>query len=161
MTRVAKLTVLAAIASSALVGLSGCAQESTIDARKRDGGNVSEQLEGESEWGGDQGPSYTPTAQLPATFPSGAVPFPPDSTVFDAGERTPGTWFVVLNVPSSESIDVAVTLLKDSGFRVLSSEGTGTQRVVTLRSDSYDVTFLTVEGADGALQLSYDVTQVR
>lgn len=147
------------LATAALLALTGCQPERSVDALKQKGGNVSEQVEGETSWGGSEGPEYTPTASLPASFPTDAIPFPPSATLYDAGERSAGVWFAVVNVADTAAMDEAVTLLTSTGFTVVSDDVSGENRAVVFRSAQYDVTLLNVTNDSGQLQLSYDIAQ--
>lgn len=143
---------------AALLTLTGCQPERSVDALKEKGGNVSEQVEGETSWGGDEGPEYTPTASLPSSFPVDAVPFPSSATLYDAGERSAGVWFAVVNVSDQAAMDEAVSLLTSKGFSVTSDETSGENRSVELESEQYKVMLLNVTD-NGQVRLSYDISQ--
>lgn len=149
----------AGLVAAAVFMLTACQPEPATDALKAQGGNVSEQVEGETSWGGDEGPEYTPNASLPATFPATVIVFPSSATLYDAGERSAGVWFAVVNVADDAAMDEAVQLLTSNGFAVISDERSGENRSVVLESSQYSVTLLNVTSSSGQRQLSYDVSQ--
>lgn len=155
----ASMIVSLGLAFAMLFALTGCQPEPAVDALKKSGGNVSEQVEGETSWGADEGPEYTPNASLPASFPTSAVVFPSSATLYDSGERSAGVWFAVVNVPDIAAMDEAVQLLTSNGFTIVNDERQGENRAVTAESDRFTLTLLNVKGAEGQQQLSYDIAQ--
>lgn len=136
--------------------VAACQPEPTSIDDLKDGGNVSEQVEGETTWGGGQGPEYTPNTEFPASFPRNLIPLA-DGDIVDVGERDPGVWFVNINVSEIAALDDAVQKLQAAGFTVLSDQSAGADRAITLQSDRFDINLLSISG-DGIVTLSYDVT---
>jgi len=136
--------------------VAACQPEPTTIDDLKDGGNVTEQVEGETTWGGSQGPEYTPNTDFPASFPRNLVPLI-DGNIVDVGERDPGVWFVNINVSEISALDDAVQKLQAAGFTVLSDQSAGVDRALTLQSDRFDINLLSITG-DGIITLSYDIT---
>lgn len=145
---------ISAAAVTALLTLTACQPETPTDELKKKG-KVSEQAEGETSWGGGEGPEYTPTPELPGSFPSSEVPLA-DGPVIDAGERSPGDWFANVSVPDDAATEAAVQKLTGAGFTIITDEAPGDDRQVVLQSPAYEVRMLAI-GADGSITLSYEV----
>lgn len=138
------------------LSLSACQPEPTSVDSLKDGGNVSEQVEGETTWGGGDGPEYTPNTTIPESFPKDLVPLA-DGPIIDVGERSPGVWYVNIQVSEIAALDSAVQKLEAAGFAVLSDEQAGQDRALTMQSERFDINLLSVSG-DGTVTLSYDIT---
>lgn len=155
LVRITSTAVGTVLAGAVLLSVTGCQPESPVDKLKGKG-NVSEQVEGETTWGGGDGPEYTPQPTLPSSFPVADIPLA-DGTITDAGERSPGVWFANVRVPDVAAVESALNKLKAAGFAIKSDEEAGSDRAVTLQNERYDINFLTISETDG-VTISYDVT---
>lgn len=136
--------------------LTACQPEPTSIDSLKDGGNVSEQVEGETTWGGGEGPEYTPNTVFPESFPRESIPLA-DGNVIDVGERSPGVWYVNIDVSEVAAFDVAMSKLEAAGFSILSDQAAGSDRAATLENERFDINLLSVSG-DGTVTLSYDIS---
>lgn len=145
----------AAILLSMSLTLTACQQPNPTDELKSQG-KTSQQVDGETSWGGGEGPSYTPSPQLPASFPVTEVPLA-EGNVVDAGERAAGHWFVNVEVTAPTDISSAIDALKNAGFSLVSQSDTGSGMAAELKNQTYAVTLLSITSDSGEI-LSYEVS---
>lgn len=150
-----RLLVAGVIVISTTMALSACQPESPTDELKKTG-KTSQQVDGETTWGGGEGPEYTPSPGLPSGFPTSEIPLA-DGDIVDAGERSPGVWFVNIQAQSDTALSAAVDKLTAAGFTTVSDEKTGADRALVLENDRYTVNLLSIHGAD-QIVLSYDIS---
>jgi hypothetical protein len=148
-------TLAGTLAFAAVITLSACQAESATDELKKNG-KTSQQVDGETTWGGGEGPAYTPTPTLPSTFPVADIPLA-DGAIIDAGERAQGIWFVNVDAGNDSAMNTALDKLATAGFVTLSDEAVGTDRAVQLENARYTVNLLSIHGAD-TTTLSYDIS---
>lgn len=151
-----RLLSATAIIIGSLTTLSACQPEPAGVESLKGEGDVTQQVEGETTWGDDEGPEYVPNVNLPETFPKDAIPLP-SGDIVDTGERAPGVWFVNIKVPDAAAVDAALSQLQAAGFAMKSDTAAGKDRAVTLENERYDINFLSIAG-DGTITLSYDIT---
>lgn len=151
-----RMLVVPSLLTASLLALTACQPEpSGVESLKGEG-DVTQQVEGETTWGNDDGPEYVPNLTLPESFPRDAIPLA-SGEIVDTGERAPGVWFVNITAPDAAAVDSALTLLTQAGFQVNSDQAAGADRAVTLQNDRYDINFLSIAG-DGTITLSYDIS---
>lgn len=154
-TRKVRVLVAGVIIISTTTALAACQVESPTDELKKTG-KTSQQVDGETTWGNGEGPAYTPTPELPSSFPVSEVPLA-DGAIVDAGERSPGVWFVNIQAQSDAALSDAIAKLTTVGFSTVSDEKTGADRALVLENDRYSVNLLSIHGAD-QIVLSYDIS---
>lgn len=145
-----------AVVLATLTALTACQPEPSGVEDLKGEGDVTQQVEGETTWGNDEGPEYVPNVTLPESFPKDAVPLA-GGNIIDTGERSPGVWYVNINVADMAAVDAAVAQLEAAGFQITSDQSSGTDRSVTLENERYDINFLSIAG-DGTVTLSYDIS---
>lgn len=145
----------AVILLSTSLTLTACQQPNPTDELKSQG-KTSQQVDGETSWGGGEGPSYTPSPQLPASFPIAEVPLA-EGNVVDAGERAAGRWFVNVEVTAPTDISSAIDTLRSAGFTLVSQSETGSGSAAELNGPTYEVMLLSIASESGEL-LSYEVS---
>ncbi|MCS3428364.1 hypothetical protein [Leucobacter aridicollis] len=161
MTTTPRLAAGAIALGLAATLLAGCAPEP--DTVSPDGRDLTEKVEPEGGSWAEPNPeeAYEKSAELPDDFPADFV-VPEGAVVDDAGSRGFGSWYVVLRAPDQDTAntlwDAVVT---GSGFAASDEAETGDGgRTATLVSPALEVTAVTMSGDDGAVLLSYDITQV-
>ena len=170
-------------AAALIIGLSACAPEpgegggsdaSSSASQSAPGGGSPDDIAGkggkgskgsdsESSWAqpNDDVDVNKRTTQLPDSFPSDAFPLPAGAEIFNAGERAPGVWFVILLAPNAESVDsLWDQVIQGGGFSVADESSTPEGgRAAQLSRPTLRVTAVTLPQADGSVQLSYDLTR--
>ena len=155
--------VLAILIPVLAVGLAACAPE---PGQGNDPGTSPGSGEGTgSGSGGDTSDQDDPglkAHELPAGFPSDNFAIPEDAVIDDAGERGPGSWYVVLRADDAPQADDWWTQIAgSSGFEVRGEEPSDDGgRSAKLISPNLSVLALTIPQADGSVLLSYDLGPV-
>ncbi len=161
MTKTNRLGAGAAALGLAAVLLAGCAPEPGTVAP--DGRDLTEKVEPEGGSWTEPNPeeAYEKSAELPDGFPEGFV-VPEGAVVDDAGSRDFGSWYVVLRAADKAAADTLWdSVVSGSGFSASDEAATGDGgRTATLVSPALEVTAVTMAGDDGAILLSYDITEV-
>lgn len=163
--RRAGLRLLSAVVCLGLpLALAACAPEPGSSAGSQDtpGSSSTKGGGGDSSGSSWSKPKHEPDIKkqksLPQGFPKDVFALPEGATIDDAGERSPGVWFVVLSAKDQAAAD---TLWK----QVLSSNGFAEQdaaatpdggRSATLVKGATSVQALTLPGDGGTVLLSYD-----
>lgn len=165
---VASKALTAAVALSLLaLPLAGCAPEpgtvradGTSATEKPDGTPLTEKTE--PEHGNWQEPNPEEALQkqqeLPAGFPE-AFTLPSGAQIDDAGERSPGSWYVVLKAQDQPAADALWEAVITTNSLATSEESeTSDGRSATLSGPGLRVMALTLPDDDGGVLLSYDVS---
>lgn len=147
-------------AGALVLGAAGCAPEPGEEAGSID--KETQTISPETEWGGQDAPEEELQTSLPESFPNDAFVMPAEVSIYNAGEKSPDSWFVVL---SAESSAVAQTLwdsiIAESSFGVVDQvETTEGGTSATLNNVLLTVQAVTIPQADGTVLLSYDVQRM-
>lgn len=152
---------IALLAASALVlGATGCAPEPDQEA-----GSIDKELQTlspETTWGGQDMPEQELQTTLPESFPKDTFVLPEGSTIFNAGEKNPNTWFVVLNAQSAETAQQQWdSIILESSLTVSESVETTEGGIsATLSNAVLTVQAVTIPQPEGSVLLSYYVQLV-
>ena len=156
---VSRLLALGA-AGALLLGAVGCAPEPGEEAGSID--KETQTVSPETEWGGQDVPEEDLKTTLPESFPGTAFVIPTGTTVYNAGEKSPDTWFVVLTADSVTAAKLLWdSIIAESGFEVVDTvETTEGGTSATLHNVQLSVQAVTIPQADGTVLLSYDVLRM-
>src|SRR5690606_28358479 len=113
----------------------------------------------ETEWGGQDVPEGVLQTSLPESVPSTAFIIPSGATVYNAGEKGPDTWFVVLSADSVTAAQLMWdSIIAESDFELVDTvETTEGGTSATLHNTQLSVQAVTIPQPDGTVLLSFDV----
>ena len=99
--------------------------------------------------------------KLPASFPVSDVPLPGGAVIDDAGERSRGSWFVVIRYDSLDDAHASVSqIAQQGGLSVVSSDDSTDQLIQVLESDVARVEAFAYS-SNGKVLLNLDVSTSR
>lgn len=151
---------MAIVAAAALtLSLASCAPEPGDDIA----GAPDKSGEGSSESWTAENPDGVgeKKTELPASFPKDSFVLPEGAVIDDTGERSGGSWFVVLR---AEDLDAGAMLwtrvINLGGFTASDvTAGENRETVATLTNPTLSVSALMIPQEDGSVLLSYDITR--
>jgi len=120
--------------------------------------------QGEESWPEREPEGGTPKhTEIPASFPSGDFVTGSGAVIDDVGERSSGSWFLVLRAADARAADAQwQTVIRSSGFTVADSAATPEGGVsARLSNQRLVVDALTLPQADGSVLLSYDIERAQ
>lgn len=148
------------VAAVLVFGVAACAPEPGEAAGSID--KETQTTSPETQWGGQDQPEEELQTTLPASFPSDAFALPEGVTIYNAGERGTGQWFLVLRTADA----AAATALWDSVVAAntftVSDEVETTEGGVsaTLNSAMLTAQALTIPQEDGSVLVNYDIARM-
>ncbi|KTR85807.1 hypothetical protein [Leucobacter chromiiresistens] len=178
-----RLGASAVVATVLLLGLGGCAPEPTTpdggtgasasaDADAAAGGGADSGADsGEQKASGDSDGGWpqqgdpqegAKSTSLPESFPSDGFVVPAGARIDDAGERSPGSWYLVLAAEDQSEADALwQSVVSGSGFAEADRvEGDAGDVSATLTNGALSVFALQIPQDDGSMLVSYDITAV-
>ena len=120
--------------------------------------------QGEESWPEREPEGGTPKhTEIPSSFPSSDFVTGSGAVIDDVGERTGGSWFLVLRAENAREADARwQTVISSSGFTVAESRSTPEGGVsATLSNQRLVVDALTLPQSDGSVLLSYDIERAQ
>ncbi|MEJ6489191.1 hypothetical protein PQI23_05605 [Leucobacter sp. USCH14] len=140
-------------------GAAGSEASSTADGEKKASGDASGDSDGGWPQQGDPQENSKSTS-LPASFPSDSFAVPDGAVIDDAGERSAGEWYLVLNAKDQADADASWQAIVDaSGFTESDRSETENGDVsATLTNAGVSVFALQIPQEDGSVLVSFDIT---
>lgn len=147
------------VALGLLFGAAACAPEPGDAAGLTD--KDTETINPETEWGGRDVTGEELTTELPPSFPNDIFTLPEGVTIYNAGERGEGQWFVVLIADGNDAAKLLWDdIIATNAFEVIDEVETSEGGVsATLANASLNVQALTIPQADGTVQMSYNLVR--
>ena len=149
-----------AISAALVLGVTACAPEPGEAAGSID--KETQTTSPETEWGGQDQPEEELQTTLPESFPTDVFVLPEGITIYNAGERGTGQWFLVLRAADAAAASALWdSIVSANGFTV-SDEVETTEGGVsaTLNSVTLTVQALTIPQKDGSVLVNYDLSRM-
>lgn len=142
-----------------VVGATACAPEPVAGSVNKESEKTTSP---ETTWGSGDGAEEELSTTLPESFPSDLFQLPANAVIFNAGERNPEQWFLVLKAADADSAETLWnTIIETNSFatadEIETSEG---GLAATLTQGPLTVQAMTIPGADGTVLLSYDINRL-
>lgn len=157
--RFAVSVVTCGIALGVAISLSACAPKPMAGSHVKG----EEPTSDEQSWSqvDDQNDPELKSAELPEGFPSDEFALPEGAVIDDAGQRSDRVWFAVLRATDAEQGGQWWDeIIETNDFTVRDDEqGDDGSRSATLATAQLTVSALSIPQDDGAMLLSYDITQ--
>ena len=142
-----------------IFGLVACAPEPGNEAGAIN--KAEETVSPETQWDQANEDAEKRTASLPETFPTDDFALPVGATIFDAGERGPDSWYLVLSAADAAAAQTVWSeVISLNGFKV-SDEATAVDDGITatLTGLTLSTAAVTQPLQDGSVLLNYDITR--
>lgn len=150
----------AAVAAMIVLGTSACAPEPGEAAGSID--KETQTTSPETEWGGQDQPEEELQTTLPESFPTDVFVLPEGITIYNAGERGTGQWFLVLRAADSAAATALWDSIVTTNSFAVSDEVETTEGGIsaTLNSAALNVQALTIPQEDGSVLVNYELVRM-